>query len=576
MALSTSGAAQPLAAAQPAIPLQTLSTSTVLVASNATNTTNTSPSANANPNNLPTSPTHQCTGGAVLSTTIPLSTVAVPVHICPRCLPWWRELKTVAKRLLTFIAFVASMLVLWWTYSGYKQSERANQLAELADVLAYRDDCRAQNETVGELPTGCVEALRKPVPQPAWFHRVIGKRSPETDDLASDMISPWDYVMAVAALLGTMTIYCVILCSYHYLEQLTNYLSKLLKLRPSRPQRLSQFPYTSPATWVAVNVARQEHRHSQADFDSDVYGIPTAWRESATTTQADFGPGRAHQRLKKHFSHLRKRRNSEEILIGYEDDMEARPPLPPPKRQDNHSPSSTAGGDLRDSGSQQHQEAESELRQRYAVLRTYLMGGAAQPPSANNKARDKLLRLCPAQFHVLVTNVFDELQRWQAAQSLPGRPPRQDEVPPFLQPRPEYPEVRNRARQKLSSLRTSRRHDLVTDVFYELERRFPHFNPENQSFVPPPQAHTTQGLISSKVGFPPRQGSEATFEIQPNGADEEISDHPTSIVSRIEDEWLPVKATDTVFDGKVNDDDDVSRVLDVVRYAAHSFQSCKR
>ena len=185
---------------------------------------------------------------------------------------------------------------------------------------------------------------------------------------------------------------------------------------------------------------------------------------------------------------------------------------------------------LRDPRSQRYQRAESELRQHYAVLRTYLKGGQAQPPRTN-KARDKLLRLSPVQFHELSTDVFDELQRRQAAQPLPGRPPRQDKVPPFLQPRSDFHEKRNQARQKLSSLQVSRFRDLSTDVFCELERRFPHFNPDNKrestrsqsrgppgrppngmppgqnGFGPPPRAHTTQASVSSNSGFPPRAGS---------------------------------------------------------------------
>ena len=196
---------------------------------------------------------------------------------------------------------------------------------------------------------------------------------------------------------------------------------------------------------------------------------------------------------------------------------------------------------LRDPRSHRYQRAESELRQHYAVLRAYLKGGAAAPPRTN-KARDKLLRLSPVQFHELSTDVFDELQRRQAAQPLPGRPPRQDKVPPFLQPRPDFHEKRNQARQKLSSLQIARFRDLSTDVFCELERRFPHFNPDNRQstrsisrgppitrpqngapqgqngFGPPPRAHTTQGSIASNAGFPPRKQSVASVDV--NGANE--------------------------------------------------------
>ncbi|KAK5097592.1 component of the polarisome [Lithohypha guttulata] len=191
---------------------------------------------------------------------------------------------------------------------------------------------------------------------------------------------------------------------------------------------------------------------------------------------------------------------------------------------------------LRDPRSQRYQRAESELRQHYAVLRAYLKGSAAQPPRAN-KARDKLLRLSPVQFHELSTDVFDELQRRQAAQPLPGRPPRMDKVPPFLQPRPDFHEKRNQARQKLSSLQIARFRDLATDVFCELERRFPHFNPENKrestrslsrgpaprvpngmppalnGFGPPSRSHTANTSISSNAGLRPRNGSIPQLDI---------------------------------------------------------------
>jgi len=226
------------------------------------------------------------------------------------------------------------------------------------------------------------------------------------------------------------------------------------------------------------------------------------------------------------------------------------PTEPQPRRgpsEDGSRASSRAGSSrtsdisLRDPRSLRYQRAESELRQHYAVLRAYLRGGAAQPPRAN-KARDKLLRLSAVQFHELSTDVFDELQRRQAASPLPGRPPRQDKVPPFLQPRSDFHEKRNQARQKLSSLQTSRFRDLSTDVFCELERRFPHFNPDNKresvrsisrgppsrppngvppanGFGPPPRAHTTHGSVSSNASFA-RKGPVTPVDTQPNSASE--------------------------------------------------------
>ena len=167
---------------------------------------------------------------------------------------------------------------------------------------------------------------------------------------------------------------------------------------------------------------------------------------------------------------------------------------------------------------------EYELSQHYNILRQYLKGGSnsSQRP---NKARDKLLRLTPVQFHELSTDVFDELQRRQALAPLPGRPAqRRENIPPFLQPRRDFHEKRNQARQKLSSLQTSRFRDLSTDVFQELERRFPHFadpairpgsrngsrGPGSQSgFVPPPRgaSHGQSGSVNHPGWSYQRNGS---------------------------------------------------------------------
>lgn len=155
-------------------------------------------------------------------------------------------------------------------------------------------------------------------------------------------------------------------------------------------------------------------------------------------------------------------------------------------------------------------------------------------PPRPNKARDKLLRLSPIQFHELSTDVFDELQRRQASAPLPGRPPRRDHVPPFLQARPDFHEKRNQARQKLSSLQTPRFRDLSTDVFCELERRFPQFasldgsRPQSRAgpagrpangFMAPPRQHAAGQSTSSQGGHPRKgsMGGMSNYDGGPNG-----------------------------------------------------------
>ncbi|KAM5472902.1 component of the polarisome [Microsporum audouinii] len=158
--------------------------------------------------------------------------------------------------------------------------------------------------------------------------------------------------------------------------------------------------------------------------------------------------------------------------------------LPPPTRMSQKAspPSSVTSrsrvsdGTLSDQGGARRQRMEDMLSQHYIVLRRYLQGPSRDDSNLrSNKARDKLLRLSPVLFLELSTDVYDELLRRQAvvAASRPG-PPR-PEVPPHLLPRQEYHKKRNQARQKLSSLQDQRFKDLATDVFCELERRFPHF-----------------------------------------------------------------------------------------------------
>lgn len=190
--------------------------------------------------------------------------------------------------------------------------------------------------------------------------------------------------------------------------------------------------------------------------------------------------------------------------------------------------SRSSDGTISDEQSRKYRRMEAELFQHYTVLKGFLKG-ASQAPPRPNKARDKLLRLSPVQFHELSTDVFDELQRRQALAPLPGRPPRQQNVPPFLQPRSDFHEKRNQARQKLSSLQTPRFRDLSTDVFCELERRFPQFqrpdggrrdSSRSQSRGPPPASrdgppppgfgppNRSQSFgVSGPPGYPRREGS---------------------------------------------------------------------
>ena len=208
--------------------------------------------------------------------------------------------------------------------------------------------------------------------------------------------------------------------------------------------------------------------------------------------------------------------------------MNGGPPRGPPGRRpseqmrENPSPpismvgSRASDGTLSDQQSRKYRRMEESLAQHYNVLRRYLNGGSQPQPPRPNKARDKLLRLSPVQFHELSTDVYDELRRRQASTPPPPgpngqRPPPPRNVPPYLMPKPDYHEKRNQARQKLSSLQQQRFRDLATDVFCELERRFPRFaagdlprsgSPAMSMRGPPSRGQSTY----SNNGYPPPGG----------------------------------------------------------------------
>lgn len=160
---------------------------------------------------------------------------------------------------------------------------------------------------------------------------------------------------------------------------------------------------------------------------------------------------------------------------------------------------------------QQRPRQEDALQEHYNMLKNYLMPYLRGEAGANRptKARDKLLRLSPTQFHELSTDVYDELLRREDDRRRPG-----GVVPPFLPPKNSFHPKRNQARQKLSTLPAERFRQLATDVFFELERRIPRF-------VGAERSHSPSGSVASSFrapsrqgppnGMPPRQNS------QPNG-----------------------------------------------------------
>lgn len=152
---------------------------------------------------------------------------------------------------------------------------------------------------------------------------------------------------------------------------------------------------------------------------------------------------------------------------------------------------------------------EESLARHYAILNRYL-AQSLRDEKGNpkpNRARDKLLRLSPVQFQELSTDVYDELLRRQSAGGPQTNGPGQ--VPTYLLPKDNFHPKRNQARQKLATLPPPRFRDLATDVFYELERRFPKFtggdidrtgSPAPSVIGPPSRQGTPNGMRSGSRG----------------------------------------------------------------------------
>ncbi|SPO29751.1 related to SPA2 protein [Ustilago trichophora] len=102
-------------------------------------------------------------------------------------------------------------------------------------------------------------------------------------------------------------------------------------------------------------------------------------------------------------------------------------------------------------------------------LRSHLVKVEQTAPRSN--AREKLTRLSKQQFTELSTDVYDELMRRQ-------NNAKNGNSQPFLAVRDEFHPKRNQARQKLATLPKNRFKDLASDVFFELERRFPELKEE--------------------------------------------------------------------------------------------------
>lgn len=114
-------------------------------------------------------------------------------------------------------------------------------------------------------------------------------------------------------------------------------------------------------------------------------------------------------------------------------------------------------------------EMDLEIQKHHAALKQFIdvsfdsAAPSRKDSERESKAREKLLKLSPAQFVELSTDVYDELNR---------RINESREEPDHLLAKDTFHPRRNQAREKLSSLHAKRFKDLVNDILYEIERRY--------------------------------------------------------------------------------------------------------
>ncbi|KAF4552825.1 Spa2-like protein [Elsinoe fawcettii] len=154
---------------------------------------------------------------------------------------------------------------------------------------------------------------------------------------------------------------------------------------------------------------------------------------------------------------------------------------------------------MSESGRSFNPRHEDALLEHYHILKGFLGASLGQDAAAKStRARDKLLRLSPTQFHELSTDVYDELLRREDE-----RQRRSPDVPRYLLPMKTFHPKRNQARQKLSTLPPERFKQLATDVYFELERRVPRLGGASIDRAASPAMSTASSYRGGPRGPPP-------------------------------------------------------------------------
>lgn len=157
------------------------------------------------------------------------------------------------------------------------------------------------------------------------------------------------------------------------------------------------------------------------------------------------------------------------------------------------------------------------MAEHFRVLKVYLAPylNDAQGNPRPSRAKDKLTRLSSVQFQELSTDVYDESLRREQERKRGGPAAPGNDTPKFLLPKNNFHPKRNQARQKLSTLPLERFRQLATDVFYELERRFPRFGAGDLGRSASPAASIASRISNRGPGGPPGPSSRSAT---PNGS----------------------------------------------------------
>jgi hypothetical protein len=187
-------------------------------------------------------------------------------------------------------------------------------------------------------------------------------------------------------------------------------------------------------------------------------------------------------------------------------------------------------------------QSPSSKAQDAKLIRNYLSFSNTGQRGPRTNAREKLTRLSQQQFTELSTDVYDELMR-RINNARTGA------EMPHLAVREEFHPKRNQARQKLATLPKTRFKDLSSDVFFELERRFPYLRDEYRPEVSERErreeedAIKTQEMNRRQVNDDRRNSAlSSTIDREELAAEEEYGRNAPAAASKT-DVVIPAKST---------------------------------